>query len=85
MWHQTSFDMRLKLLLAMRQYLQDNQKETLLGEVSELDETYVPDSYKGRRVPEETDCPTGKHGSAAQKRGISNEQLCMSLDFIPAH
>lgn len=43
--HQTVFNMRHKILLAL-QGLTDNE-HILLGGVSELDETFVLDSYKG--------------------------------------
>ena len=73
--HQAAFNMRHKLLLAM----QDNREENpcILSDVSELDETFVLDCYKGHKLPETVTRPARKHGAKAQKRGISNEYICI--------
>lgn len=68
--HQTVFNMRHKILLALQN--DPDSKNILLGEVSELDETFVLDSYKGKQLPEGV---TRKHGAKAQKCGISNEYV----------
>jgi hypothetical protein len=67
--------MRHKILIAMQDAL--SKDPTILGDVCELDETYVLDCYKGKQLPET--CPRGprKHGAKAQKRGISNEYVCL--------
>lgn len=45
--------------------------------MSELDETFVLDSYKGSPLPDSVLRPSRKHGAAAQKRGIFNEYVCI--------
>ena len=73
--HQTAFNMRHKVLLAISEASEINQE--VLSEVSELDETYVLDSYKGNPVPESAGRKARKHGAKALKRGISSEQVCI--------
>ena len=48
-----------------------------LGDVSEFDETFVLDCYKGRKLDAETGRSPRKHGAKASKRGISGEYLCI--------
>ena len=73
--HPAAFHMRHKILIAMQDSL--SKDPTILGDVCELDETYVLDCYKGKQLPET--CPRGprKHGAKARKRGISNEYVCL--------
>ena len=73
--HQTAFHMRHKILIAMQDVLLEDP--TTLGDVSELDETYVLDCYKGKKLPETCNREPRKHGAKAQKRGISNEYVCL--------
>ena len=73
--HQTAFNMRHKLLLALEQ-MTDPEPATLSG-ICELDETFVLDSYKGKKLPEEVGRKARKHGAKAQKRGISSEYVCI--------
>lgn len=73
--HQAVFDMRHKILLAL-QDLPETQN-VCLNEVSELDETFVLESYKGKKLPAEVSRKPRKHGAKAQKRGISNEYVCI--------
>lgn len=73
--HQTVFNMRHKILLALQN--DPDSKNILLGGVSELDETFVLDSYKGKQLPEGVARKARKHGAKAQKRGISNEYVCI--------
>jgi transposase-like protein len=70
--HQSVFDMSHKILVAL-----GDIEDSVLGGVSELDETYVLDSYKGKKLPENVTRSSRKHGAKAQKRGISNEYLCI--------
>lgn len=70
--HQCVFDMRHKILVA----LQDNSDVTL-GGVTELDETYVLDSYKGVKFNENSQRNPRKHGAVAEKRGLSQEYICI--------
>lgn len=73
--HQTVFVMRHKLLIALQQLLET--ENVLLGEVTELDETFVLDSYKGKQLPDAVERKPRKHGAKAVKRGISNEYVCI--------
>ena len=73
--HQCAFDMRHKILFALQDLYQDNP--TMLGEVTELDETYVLESYKGKALPNHIDRNPRKHGAKAAKPGLSNEQICV--------
>lgn len=73
--HQTAFHMRHKILIAMQDILLDDP--AMLGDVCELDETYVLDNYKGDEVPSTCGRKPRKHGAKAQKRGISNEYICL--------
>jgi len=69
----TSFRMRHKMLMALEQ--RENSGVVLQGEC-ELDETYVLESHKGKKIPEYWRGPR-KHGAVAQKPGLSNEQVCI--------
>ena len=73
--HQAAFNMRHKILIAMQDVFSDNP--TTLGDVCELDETYVLDCYKGKKLPETFTRGPRKHGAKAGKRGISNEYICL--------
>ena len=73
--HQCAFHMRHKILLALLDIYQDTP--TMLGEVTELDETYVLESYKGQALPEDAGRSARKHGAKAAKPGLSNEQICV--------
>lgn len=73
--HRTVFDMRHKVLLAL-QGLPETE-HVLLDGVSELDETFVLECYKGKPLPETVGRKARKHGAKAQKRGISNEYVCI--------
>lgn len=73
--HQVVFNMRHKILIALQDI--SVEKPEKLGDVSELDETYVLDCYKGAKLPDNIDRNPRKHGAVAQKRGISNEYICL--------
>ena len=73
--HDCTFRMRHKFLAALVSLQQE--EDLSLGEVSELDETFVLDSYKGQELPEEIERKARKHGESAEKRGISNEYVCI--------
>ncbi len=47
------------------------------GDVTEFDEAFVLDSYKGKAIPETVGRPSHRHGAKAQKRGISDEYVCI--------
>jgi len=76
MSHATAFNMRHKILLALE--AEEFRQPTVLSGVCELDDTYVLESYKGSKLPEGFWRKARKHGAVAQKRGISNEYLCIS-------
>lgn len=73
--HQTSFNMRHKVLMAL-QNLSENDPVFLSG-IVEFDETFVLDCYKGGPVPETAGRKARKHGAKAAKRGISNEYVAI--------
>jgi transposase-like protein len=73
--HETVFNMRHKILYCVEQSLIANPTE-LIG-VCETDETYVLESMKGRKLPNEYHRKPRKHGAVASKRGISNEYVCV--------
>lgn len=72
----TSFYMRHRLLDAVRNFQG-------IGEVSgivEMDETFLPESFKGNHKKSGFKMPrkSRKRGKQVKKRGISNEQVCMA-------
>jgi len=76
MSHATAFAMRHKILLAMQDEAQ--RQPTVLSDVCEIDDTFVLESYKGSKLPQDFWRASRKHGAVAQKRGISNEYVCIS-------
>ena len=75
LYHQAAFDMRHKILLALQEL--PEAADVCLGEVSEFDETFVLDCYKGRKLDDTINRAPRKHGAKAEKRGISNEYVCI--------
>lgn len=73
--HRTVFDMRHKMLLALQEL--PETEHILLDGVSELDETFVLECYKGKPLPGTAGRKARKHGAKAQKRGISSEYVCI--------
>ena len=73
--HQTVFNMRHKVLMSLQQL--PESKEVCLGDVSEFDETFVLDCYKGKELDSSISRKPRRHGAKAQKRGISNEYVCI--------
>ena len=67
--------MRHKFLIALAALLEEQCP--CLQDVSEVDETYVLESYKGKELPESVCRKPRKHGAKAEKRGISNEYICI--------
>lgn len=66
----TVWRMRMKLL-HMIEKLTSN---TILSNEIELDEKYVLNSHKGKKIDDVT---SRKRGGHASKRGLSNEQICL--------
>ena len=75
LYHQAAFDMRHKILLALQEL--PETADACLGEVSEFDETFVLDCYKGRKLEGTVNRAPRRHGAKAEKRGISNEYVCI--------
>ena len=73
--HSTVFHMRHKILHCVEQAISDAQIE--MEGVCEADETYVLESVKGSKIPEDYHRKARKHGSIASKRGISDEYICV--------
>ena len=75
MHHETIFNMRHKILYCIEQSLIATPTE-LIG-TCETDETYVLESEKGRKFPENHHRKPRKHGTKATKPGVSNEYVCV--------
>lgn len=75
LYHQAAFNMRHKILMALQEL--PETADVCLGDVSEFDETFVLDCYKGRELDTGAGRKPRKHGAKALKRGISNEYLCI--------
>jgi transposase-like protein len=73
--HETVFNMRHKILYSIEQTIKENPLK--LSGVCETDETYVLESIKGTKIPENYHRKSRKHGSKASKPGISNEYICV--------
>jgi transposase-like protein len=72
---ETIFNMRHKILYCIEQSL-ISEPTPLIG-VCETDETYVLESEKGKKFPENHPRKPRKHGAKASKAGISNEYVCV--------
>ena len=75
LYHQAAFDMRHKILMALLEL--PVVADICLGDVSEFDETFVLDCYKGKKLNTGIGRKPRKHGAKALKRGISSEYLCI--------
>lgn len=73
--HSTVFNMRHKILYCVEQAILNAPGE--LDGVCEADETYVLESVKGRKIPEDYHRKPRKHGAKASKAGVSNEYICV--------
>ena len=80
--HETVFNMRHKILYRIEQSLIANPAE--LTGVCETDETYVLESEKGRRFPENHHRKPRRHGAKASKPGISSEYVCVCTSVTGA-
>lgn len=67
--------MRHKILVVLQQM--PEICNACLGEVSELDETFVLDCYKGKPLDNDISRKPLKLGAKAEKRGISSEYVCI--------
>lgn len=75
MTHDCVFRMRHKILGSLARL--DGKQGFTLSDVSELDETFVLDCYKGKELPSAIARRPRKHGAKAEKRGISSEYVCI--------
>jgi transposase-like protein len=78
--HKTAFRMRHKILSALETYEELNP--IVLDGICELDDTYVLESLKGTKIPDNYYRKARKHGAKAQKRGVSNEyvSICAGVE-----
>lgn len=76
MHHETAFNMRHKILYSMEMELLRNPPE--LTGISEADETYILECYKGKKFAEDFHRKPRKHGAVASKPGISDEYICIA-------
>jgi transposase-like protein len=73
--HDTVFNMRHKILFCLEQ--EERRNPIALEGVCEADETYVLESYKGKKLPPDFWRKARKHGAVAVKPGLSNEYICI--------
>jgi transposase-like protein len=73
--HETVFNMRHKILFVIEQ--EELAHPTKLAGICEADETYVLESYKGKRLPDGFWRKPRKHGAVAAKPGLSREYVCV--------
>jgi len=73
--HSTVFNMRHKILYCVEQAILNTP--VILEGVCEVDETYVLESVKGRKIPENYHRKPRKHGAKASKAGLSDEYICV--------
>lgn len=73
--HKSIFEMRHKIMLVLENFQED--EPTVVEDVIEADETYVADSYKGSKFGLTAPRAPRKRGTAATKRGLSNEKICI--------
>jgi transposase-like protein len=67
---ETAFNMRHKVLFCV-----EKGQGAVLAGVCESDETYILESYKGKRLPEGYWRKPRKHGAVSSKGGISDEYI----------
>ena len=73
--HPTAFNMRHKILTALEDWIENNP--VVLYNISELDETYVLENFKGKKLPENVNRHPRKHGAKALTSGLSNEYIAI--------
>jgi hypothetical protein len=78
--HATAFNFRHKILSALETF--EAQNPTILQGVCEIDDTYVLDDYKGRKLPGDFWREPRKHGAVAQKPGLSNEYVSVQAGVM---
>lgn len=78
--HATAFNMRHKILSALELY--EQQSPTVLSGICEVDDTYVLESYKGKKLADDFWRKPRKHGAVAQKRGLSREYVSIQAGVM---
>jgi transposase-like protein len=73
--HSTVFNMRHKILFCVEQATL--AAPVKLDGVCEADETYVLESLKGRKLPDDYYRKPRRHGAKAGKPGVSGEYICV--------
>ena len=73
--HETAFNMRHKILYCLEQ--EGKRNPVILEGLCELDETYVIESCKGKKLAPEYWREPRKHGAVAKKSGLSDEYICV--------
>lgn len=73
--HDHVFHMRHKILAALEELQESTPMKA--SDVNECDETFVLESHKGSKTPEDDWRGPRRHGARAQKRGISKEYICI--------
>jgi transposase-like protein len=71
--HETAFNMRHKILYCIEEEQKRNPIQ--LSSVSELDECYILNNYKGKKFADDFHRKPRKHGAKAGKSGISDEYI----------
>lgn len=73
--HETVFNMRHKILYCLEQ--EERENPTKFEGICEMDETYILESYKGKKLPDDYWRAPRNHKSNATKSGLSNEYICI--------
>jgi len=73
--HETAFNMRHKILYCLEQ--EERQNPIKFNGICEMDETYILESYKGKKLPDGYWRTPRKHKSKAVKSGLSDEYICV--------
>ena len=73
--HETVFNMRHKILFCLER--EEIANPTQLSGICEADETYILESYKGKKLPDGFWRKPRKHGAVAKNPGLSNEYICV--------
>jgi transposase-like protein len=71
--HKTVFNMRHKILTVLSD--EESRIPTTINGVCEADDTYVLESYKGKKIPDDYWRKARKHGAKAQSR--ASEHICI--------
>ena len=73
--HKTAFNMRHKILYCLEQ--EERENPTKFSGICEMDETYILENYKGKKLPDDYWRKPRNHKSKAAKSGLSDEYICI--------